>query len=642
MAWGNLTGIRVDGYLHEFSTGLCVVQPDWTGVTRTDKERQTSTYTRTGKIESVKSQLRPARELRRLGADWTMLASEVIEDTGPGTAKVDVEFTSPKEAKIAGAYYCLSLPASVYSAGTVQLIDPKPPAFSTVLSLLPGVAEQNEYLREVASGVRFLGSKHRLEVSFAQPAEVIIRDDRREGSYDLQVYVSVLTGETAAGQSARNTFTLRTAGDLDKSPVVITMDAARPGQAFDGLGGNFRIQNPKADPPIIAYNLETLRVAWSRVELPWSLWDPDESSDPLEAARAGRVHPRVHEAMEMARRLAQKRIPVIVSAWSAPDWAILGDPRAAFRQDDDGPRGNPLNPAKMDRIRVSLAGYLIHLKEKYGVEAAMFSFNESDLGINVRQTPREHALLIRTLGPDLAARGLATKLVLGDTSDANPVDFIKMALEDPDAVKYVGAVAFHSWRGCTDAILAQWHDAARRLNVPLLVAEGSTDAAAWRYPQILLEQSFALYEINLYTRILAIAQPKSILQWQLTSDYSIVAGGGAFGDNGPVRPTQRYWNLRQLASTPQGAFALPVKSDRAGITCAAFGDIANGAYAVHIVNNGGSRGATLKGLPAGVKSLRVRVTDSRRGMQEGDRIPVVDGQAQITLDAMSFTTLMSD
>ena len=78
-------------------------------------------------------------------------------------------------------------------------------------------------------------------------------------------------------------------------------------------------------------------------------------------------------------------------------------------------------------------------------------------------------------------------------------------------------------------------------------------------PQIFLEQSFALYEINLYIRILAIAQPKSILQWQMTADYSLLAGGGIFGDNGPLRPTQRFWNLKQLASTPPRSFALPVQ-----------------------------------------------------------------------------------
>ena len=112
----------------------------------------------------------------------------------------------------------------------------------------------------------------------------------------------------------------------------------------------------------------------------------------------------------------------------------------------------------------------------------------------------------------------------------------------------LGAVSFPSWRGCSDQILAGWRDAARTLNV--LVGEWSTDAAPWRYPRIFSEQSFALHEISPHTRILAISQPKSILQWQLTADYSLLAGGGICGDNGPLRPTQRFWNLKQLASTP--------------------------------------------------------------------------------------------
>ena len=71
--------------------------------------------------------------------------------------------------------------------------------------------------------------------------------------------------------------------------------------------------------------------------------------------------------------------------------------------------------------------------------------------------------LIKTLGPYFASRGLATRLALGDTSDATPIGFIKPALRDPEALRYVGAVDFHSWRGCTDEILAQWRDAAREL-----------------------------------------------------------------------------------------------------------------------------------------------------------------------------------
>jgi len=295
----------------------------------------------------------------------------------------------------------------------------------------------------------------------------------------------------------------------------------------------------------------------------------------------------------------------------------------------------------MERISASIAGYFLFLKEKYGVEAAMFSFNESDLGIDVRQTAREHAQLIRTLGPYFARHGLATRLLVGDTSDANPVDFVDPVLEDPEAARFAGAVSFHSWRGCTRENLERWLAAARRLNVPLLVGEGSTDAAAWRYSRIFLEPSFAMYEIDLYTRILALAQPASILQWQLTADYSLLAGNGIAGEDGPLRPTQRFWNLRQLASTPQRSFHLPVEADHPLVTAAAIGDIAGGVFTVHLVNRGAARQAVIEGFPETVTELRAWVTDATRSMQEQARVPVRQGRAELKLDATSFVTLIS-
>jgi len=656
MAWGNLTGVRVDGHLLELSTSMCVAQPEMAGVSCTGREKQQNSYSRNGKTETVTVRMRPAREFRDpQNPGWIMAATEVVEDTGPATAKIDLEFTSPEAADIGGAFLGIELPAPVFSGGSVELIDPDPPTAART-SLAAGVAEQNEYLRATATGARFISRTRQIEVTFNEPTQIIVRDDRRKGSYNLQVLLAVLTGKTTAGQTGKKSFSFKVTGEIDKNPVEITLDASHPGQLFDGFGGNFRLQSAR-DSQVIDYTLENMRVAWGRVEMPWFLWHPDETTDPLAAARAGNVNPRVQQAMEMARRLAQKGMPVIVSAWHPPNWAILGGgvpsgpgrgptpggaaPATFGPPDPEGPRGHPLNPEKMARIKDSIAGYLLFLKEKYGVEAALFSFNESDLGIDVRQTPREHAELIKTLGAYFAAKGLATRLALGDTSDANPIDFIKPAMHDPEAVKYVGAVDFHSWRGCTDEILAQWRDAAREVDVPLVVAEGSTDAAAYRYPQIFTEQSFALYEINLYLRILAIAQPRSILQWQFTADYSVLAGGGIFNDNGPLRPTRRFWNLKQLASTPPRSFSLPVACDKQpNLTCAAFGNIADGSYTVHIVNNGATRTATLTGLPPTVKQLRLWVTDAQRGMQESDRIPVTDGKAQFSLAATSYTTVI--
>lgn len=72
----------------------------------------------------------------------------------------------------------------------------------------------------------------------------------------------------------------------------------------------------------------------------------------------------------------------------------------------------------------------------------------------------------------------------------------------------------------------EWAGASRTMNVPLIIGEGSTDAAAHQYPDIFNETTFALYEINLYTRLCALCQPLSILQWQLTPDYSVLWGDG--------------------------------------------------------------------------------------------------------------------
>src|SRR5271157_2253299 len=324
MAWGNLTGLRVDGHLLELSTSMCIAQPEMAGVSCTGREKQQNSYSRNGKIETVTVQMRTPREFREPGsAGWVMTATEVVEDTGPATAKVDLEFTSPAEADIGGAFFGIELPAPVFSGGSVELIDPDPPTAART-SLAAGEGEQNEYLRATATGARFISRSRQIEVTFNEATQIIVRDDRRKGSYTLQVLLAVLTGKTTAGQSGKKSFSFKVTSEIDKNPVEITLDASHPGQMFDGFGGNFRLQNARTDPPVIDYSLENIRIAWGRVELPWSIWHPDEATDPLAAARAGNVNPRVVQAMEMARRLAQKRNAGHRERVAS---AELGDPR---------------------------------------------------------------------------------------------------------------------------------------------------------------------------------------------------------------------------------------------------------------------------------------------------------------------------
>ncbi len=642
MGWGNVTGMRVDGQLLELETGLCLVSSNWERVYRTWKEvnrqrhrfaRVDCTVTVTGRLDSV-------------------YFTKRVKALAPGVAAIDVTFEARADTVFAGAWFSVELPGEIYGGGTVRVFaDTSDTVTEFRLPVTVPMADDpvelrrlREYQRTTAKRVLFVADGRQLEVSLPAATSLVMRGEtRRRGSerlYVIRAYFAVLEGDATVGQTATGSFTLRATGDIDREPVTINIDPSRPGQAFDGLGGNFRLQNARTDPQVIDYNLNNLRVAWGRVEMPWRYWHPDEDIDPLEAARSGQLDDRVHRAMHMAQRLAARGIPVIVSAWRPAAWARLGEPIHDRKPGD--PFGTPLQPDKMEPIIESLGDYLVFLKEAYGVEAVMFSFNESDLGIDVRQTPEEHVDLIKRLGAHMAARGLATRMLLGDTSDARPIDFLQPALADPEALRYVGAVSYHSWRGWTDDMLRSWHEAARDVNVPLLIGEGSTDAAAWRYPQIFEEPSFALHEIILYLRILAVSQPRSILQWQLTADYSLLAGGGVFGnDKEPLRPMQRFWNLKQLASTPAGAFLLPSISSSQTVHTVAYGDIARGTYAVHMVNAGAARDLTLTGLPDAVTLLRPYRTDSERGMQAGKPIPVLGGSASLRLDAASFTTLIS-
>ncbi|OAV70907.1 O-Glycosyl hydrolase [Bacteroidales bacterium Barb4] len=617
MAWGNMTGVRVDGELMEFESSLRVAERGWSSVEATGKERQfRPLYIRDGQKQTVKTAIDRIR------------FEQTVNDLSKGNVAVSLTMISDTSKAVEGVYFALDIPAKRYDNGSVRI-----GSSETALAIL---TEGDKVKKLSGNRIIIEGTGRKLQLDFASSVTAFLR---KEAGNAATLYIQLASASVRKGQTERLNFTLQTTGEINNRPATIAIHTDKPGRLFAGLGGNFRLQNPQVDPKIIDYCLDNLRVAWGRVELPWRIWQPEENSDPIADARAGRLDERVTNAMKMAQRLAAKGMPVIVSAWFPPAWAIEGDPASYVRH--GGVQAFRLDADKQQQIYKSLTDYLVYLKEEYGVEATAYSFNESDLGIDVLHTPQEHAAFIKGLGAEMAARGLATKMLLGDNSDATTYDFILPGMNDPEAQKYIAAVSFHSWRGCDDETLRKWGDAARRLNVPLIVGEGSTDAAAHTYPMIFAESTFALYEINLYIRICAISQPVSILQWQLTSDYSILWGDGVYGSTGALRPTQRFWNLKQLASTPEGSFSLPFDCNQEDVNCAAFGNKARGEYTLHVVNNGAAREAVVTGLPPTLSRIKVYGTDSNAGMKELPDVKAENGTVRLNLPAMSFVSLMA-
>jgi len=549
-----------------------------------------------------------------------------FKDVASGTVDAEIQITSTTNTPMQGVFFAIGLPGADYAGGSAQLIAPTSAAGTPVSPAATRSSGPNLYLRASAKGVRVVSPRRQIELSFPAPVELSIQDVRTRGNSDIEVTFPLSLGNLTNGQNVRAAFTIKATGEVDTSPAKLAIDLSRPGRKYDGMGGNFRIQSP-ADAAQIQYNLDNLRVAWGRVAMPLDLGQPNEDADPVEAATTNALNTNVREAMEMAQKLAKRDIPTAIAIWPVPSWAL------AEGGGGRGTRGR-INPEKWNKVSRSIASFLEYLKQHYGAEPVLFSFNESDIGINVLETPPEHADTLKRLGAHFASRGLKTRMLLSDTGNPRGDKFIDVALADAEAAQYIGAVSFHSWRGGTVEQYTHFSEAARQLNVPLLIGEGGLDPDAHQYRAIFLEPWFCLGEIAQYVGICRIAQPLSILHWQLTADYSVLTGGTG---GRPLQPAQRFWQIKQLGMTAADSTAIPVTCDHPKVVSCALAD--HGACVVHLVNNGAARIATVSGLAAGVKEMRVYVTDGRRGMQETGRVPVVQGAVRLPLGAMSFTSL---
>jgi hypothetical protein len=578
-----------------------------------------------------------------------------IGDVAPDSTTFDVQATASTAIPLDGIYYSFNLSGANFSSGSAQIV-PSGDAATINVSLGSLPQGTTRYADNTVKSIRITGTANRVvEFTFASPTHIVLQETRGGGrggrggggapgggggggpgggggvTYNLLIAVG--TGTLNPGTPFHVAFTLKATCDLDTVPVKLTINSSRTGPAFIGIGGNFRLQSA-ADTATIAYNLANLRVAWARLEMPLSSWQTTETGDPTAAPLANNVR----QAMEMARTLAQKNIPMIISDWSVPTWARAAAP-AGGRAGGGGGGGATIAAEKWPAMYKGITSYIAYLKKNYGAEPLLFSFNEADMGINVKLTPDDQDKIIKGLGASFAAEGLATKMLLGDTGNPTPrpANYIDPTIADPDAMKYVGAVSYHCWTGGSDAIIAKWGQVAQQFKLPLLIAEGGTDPNSYRTGSLFLEPWYGLDEINLYLRCMALSQPTSILHWQLTDNYSVLTGGR----NGqPLQPTQRFYNLKQLNLTPPEAPSLAIASDRPRITAAAYGDATHG-WAIHLINTGTTRNVTLSGLPASLTQLYPVITDASRSMKAQDPVPVSGGSAQFTLDYQSFVTLTS-
>jgi hypothetical protein len=265
-------------------------------VAATAKEKQSPKYSRRGDDQIVVTRID------------SLFFSQTVTDAGSGKIKVNVQVIAKKDTALKGVFFCITLPVAEYGESRLQLAGVKE---DSLKQYAPGFA--NSFVSVKAKGVEFIAPKRKLKVSFDEPEMIIVRKD---SIGNLQLYVPLALDAVHRGDVITKTFSIKADGLIDTQPVSLVINTAQPGREFAGLGGNFRLQNPKTDPQVIDYSLQNLRVAWGRVEMPWRFWQPEKDVDPTAEANSGKLNPFVLKSMQMAHRLDSLGIPVILSAWS--------------------------------------------------------------------------------------------------------------------------------------------------------------------------------------------------------------------------------------------------------------------------------------------------------------------------------------
>lgn len=392
--------------------------------------------------------------------------------------------------------------------------------------------------------------------------------------------------------------------------VTAKIDGAHPGQAMRGLGGNFcqaRYGYTTALDNVGRYTLANLKVAHARVGLPLNYWTPTPDTYVDDA--------QAKASLLALQALAARKIPTVVSVWEGPTWMLGGQPEAT---------GRPLPPNMYDPCIRAIVRYLTLARDKYKAEPAYLSFNEPDYGVNFKFTSLEMANFIRQAGPAMAAAGLRTKFLIGDTANGtNAADYIEPLLKDTGLAAYLGPIAFHGWDalGATDLAYQRIRELGQRYRKEVWCTEAGHDAQLWQANDPWRSWENALRTALAYERTIRVSGAQLMDYWTYQDNYPLV-------DEKTSTPFPVFQVMRQLEGVfGAGQRILPVTHDSDSAQLLASQD-RKGHRTVLVVNPSGAGQTFLSGFRPNAK---LRVLTSDRSAQRQETLARTDRSGGVTL-----------
>ena len=289
-------------------------------------------------------------------------------------------------------------------------------------------------------------------------------------------------------------------------------------QKIESIGGNYCQANytDHAWDAIGETTLKDFKPSHVRVALPLEFRRMDYS-----AYKGSNIveQPTVISLLESMKRMKTEFgvSNFTVSVWRVADELVSNPEKESQRR---------IKPDKYDELIDQIEAFLLTAKNKYGVEADYFSFNESDGGYQVIFSPEETIAFFKKAGERFTKAGLKTRFLWADTAQPmGTVEFATMIAADSTIWKYLGPLCFHSWwaEKMPDSEFERIAGFAKAWEKPVWCDELGFDAMAWKIKGMNESWDYAFRFAKISYRIFKYAEVEVSMYWTWQNDYEIIS-----------------------------------------------------------------------------------------------------------------------
>lgn len=206
-----------------------------------------------------------------------------------------------------------------------------------------------------------------------------------------------------------------------------------------------------------------------------------------------------------------------ISVWRVADELVSNPEKDSQRR---------IKPEKYDELIDQIEVFLLTAKNKYGVEADYFSFNESDGGYQVIFSPEETIAFFKKAGERFRKAGLKTKFLWADTAQTKgTVEFATMIAADSTIWKYLGPLCFHSWwsENIPDSEFERIANYAKAWDKQVWCSELGFDAMSWKIKGMNQSWDYAFRFAKISHRMMKYAEVAVSLYWTWQDNYAIMS-----------------------------------------------------------------------------------------------------------------------